>query len=50
MSDAFKQQQLAALKWDLAVGIVDLEAGRYQAYECADVMRLAEEIRQRGRA
>ena len=36
--------QLAALKRELAAGIGDLDRGRYQTYDDATVMRLAENI------
>jgi hypothetical protein len=43
-SDTFKTRQLAALKRDLAVGVDDLEQGRYQTYNESNVMQLAEDI------
>jgi hypothetical protein len=48
-SDAFKQRQLAALKRDIAVGIRQLDEGRYQTYDTADAMKLAEEVGRAGR-
>ena len=48
-SDAFKQRQLAVLKRDLAIGIDDLDSGRYQTYNEANVMRLAEDVGLSGR-
>jgi hypothetical protein len=48
-SDVFKQRQLAALKRDLAVGLEQLDNGRYRTYTDANVMQLAEEIGQSGR-
>jgi hypothetical protein len=49
-SDAFKTRQLAALKRDLAVGIDQLDNGRYQTYDDANVMQLAEDFGRAGRA
>jgi hypothetical protein len=48
-SDAFKQRQLAALKHDIAIGIDDLENGRYRTYTGANVMQLAEDVGRVGR-
>ncbi len=48
-SDAFKQRQLAALKRDLALGIEQLDHGRYQSYDGANVMQLAEDVGEAGR-
>ena len=48
-SDTFKTRQLAALKRDLAVGIQDLESGRYRTYDESNVMQLAEDVGQSGR-
>jgi hypothetical protein len=48
-SDAFRQRQLAALKRDIAIGIEQLESGRYQTYSEEDVMQLAEDIGRFGR-
>ena|ERR1039457_6678125 len=49
-SDSFKQRQLAALKHDIAIGIDDLESGRYQTDTGANVMQLAEDVGRSGRA
>jgi len=43
-SDAFKQRQLAALKRDIAIGIEQLDQGRYRTYDDANVMQLAEDV------
>jgi hypothetical protein len=48
-SDTFKQRHLAALKREIAVGLEDLERGRYQTYTDATVMQLAEDIGRSGR-
>ena len=48
-SDAFRQRQLAALKRDIAVGIGQLDSGRYQTYSEANAMQLAEDIGTAGR-
>jgi hypothetical protein len=48
-SDGFRQRQLAALKQDIAVGIDDLENGRYREYSDSNVMQLAEDIGHAGR-
>ena len=48
-SDGFKQRQLDSLKREIAVGIDDLERGRYQTYGGASVLQLAEEIGRSGR-
>jgi hypothetical protein len=48
-TDTFKRRQLAALKRDLAVGIEQLEQGRYRAYDDTNIMQLAEEIGRSGR-
>lgn len=48
-SDSFKARQLASLKRELAVGIDQLEQGRYRAYDDTNVMQLAEEIGKSGR-
>jgi hypothetical protein len=37
-SDTFRARQLAALKRDLAVGIEQLEHGRYRTYDDANVI------------
>ena len=49
-SDTFKQRHLAALKRDVAVGIEQLEDGRYRTYDDNNVMQLAEDVRRSGRA
>ncbi len=48
-SDAFRHRQLAALKRDIAAGVASLENGRYQTYDDASVMQLAEDISRTGR-
>lgn len=48
-SDSFKQRQLATLKQDIAIGLEDLQHGRYQTYADTDVMQLAEDIGRSGR-
>jgi len=48
-SDTFKTRQLAALKRELAVGIDQLDHGRYRAYDDTNVMQLAEEVGKSGR-
>jgi hypothetical protein len=48
-SDMFKQRQLAALKRDIAIGLDQLDNGRYQTYDDANVMQLAKEVGQAGR-
>ncbi len=48
-SDGFKQRQLAALKRDIAVGIEQLDCGRYQTYDQANAMQLAEDVGRSGR-
>jgi hypothetical protein len=48
-SDAFRQRHLAALKQDIAIGIDDLDNGRYQTYSDANVMQLAGDIGRSGR-
>jgi hypothetical protein len=48
-SSAFKARQLAALKREIAVGIDQLEHGRYRTYDESNVMQLADEIGQAGR-
>jgi hypothetical protein len=49
-SDAFKARQLAALKREIGAGIDQLDHGRYRSYDDANVLRLADEVAQRGRA
>ena len=48
-SDTFKQRHLAALKREVAIGVEDLERGRYQTYSDANVMKLADDVGQSGR-
>jgi hypothetical protein len=48
-SDSFKARQLATLKREVAVGIDQLEHGRYRAYDDTNVMHLAEEVSKSGR-
>jgi len=48
-SDAFREQQVTALKRDIAIGLEDLDNGRYQSYNDANIMRLAEDIGVGGR-
>ena len=48
-SQAFKQWQLAALKRDIAIGVEQLNRGRYQTYNDANVMELAEDVTRSGR-
>ena len=48
-SDSFRQRQLAALKRDIAVGVDQLDNGRYETYNEATVMQLAEEVGRAGR-
>ncbi len=43
-SEAFKARQLAALKRDVAVGIDQLERGRYRTLTGETVMQLAEDV------
>jgi len=47
-SDTFKQRQLAALQRDIAMGIEQLDRGRYQTYNDANLMQLAEEVGRSG--
>jgi hypothetical protein len=48
-SDSFKARQLAALKRDLALGLEQLDQGRFRTYDDTTVMQLAEEVGQSGR-
>ena len=48
-SDTFKARQLAALKRDLAIGLDQLDSGRYRTYNDANVMQLAEDVGRAGR-
>ena len=47
-SDTFKARQLGALRRELAVGIDQLDQGRYRAYDDANVMQLADEASKSG--
>ena len=49
-SDTFKQRHLAALKREVALGVDDLARGKYQTYNDANVMQLAEDIGRSGKA
>lgn len=48
-SDAFRQRQLTALKYQIASGIDDLNDGRYQTYDDTNVAQLAEDVGRAGR-
>jgi hypothetical protein len=48
-TDAFRQRQFAALKFDIASGLDDLDDGSYQTYDDRNVMQLAEDIGRSGR-
>lgn len=48
-SDTFRQRHLAALKREVALGVDDLECGKYQTYNDAKVMQLAEDVGRAGR-
>ena len=48
-SDAFRQRQLATLKRDIAIGLEQLDSGRYRAYDDTNVMQLAEDAGRSGR-
>jgi hypothetical protein len=48
-SYVFKQRHLALLKSNIAIGVEDLEHGRYQTCNDASVMRLAEDVGRSGR-
>jgi hypothetical protein len=48
-TEAFKARQLAALRRDLAIGVEQLERGRYQTFDDANVMQLAERVGNSGR-
>jgi hypothetical protein len=48
-SPSFKERQLAALKRDLAVGLDDLDHGRYRTYTGKTILTLADEIGRSGR-
>ena len=47
-TDAFKTRQLAALKRDLAVGLEQLDQGRYRTYDDSNLMQLAEDVARSG--
>jgi hypothetical protein len=47
--DTFRARQLAALKRDLALGSNQLEQGRYQTFDDANLMQLAEQVSKSGR-
>ena len=48
-SNAFKARQLAALRREIAVGIDQLDHGRYRTYDDTNVMQLADQIGKSGR-
>ncbi len=48
-SDVFKQRHLASLRREIGIGLADLERGRYQTYNDANVMKLAEDVSRSGR-
>jgi hypothetical protein len=48
-SDTFKQRHLAVLKREVAIGVEDLDRGRYQSYTNTNVMQLAEDVGRSGR-
>jgi hypothetical protein len=48
-TDTFKARQLAALRRDLALGLEQLDQGRYRNYDDKNVMQLAEEVGRSGR-
>ena len=48
-SETFKARQLSELKRDLAMGLEQLDQGRYQTYDGTTVMQLAEDIGRSGR-
>lgn len=48
-SDTFKARQLAGLKRDLALGLEQLDGGRYQTCSDANVMQLADEVSRAGK-
>lgn len=47
-SESFKERHLAALKRDLASGILQLETGRYQLYDDSTLLQLREQIKNSG--
>jgi hypothetical protein len=48
-SDTFRSRQLASLKRDVAVGIEQLEQGRYRTFQDTTLMQLAEDVGKSGR-
>lgn len=48
-SDTFRSRQLAALARDVAVGIEQLEQGRYRTFQDTTLMQLAEDVGKSGR-
>ena len=48
-SDAFRQRQLTALKFQITSDIDDLNDGRHQTYDDTNVMQLAEDVGRAGR-
>ncbi len=48
-TDALKTRQLAALKRELALGLEQLDQGRYQTHDDSNIMTLAEDIGRSGR-
>jgi len=48
--DTFRARQLALLKRELDIGIDQLEHGRYRSYDEANLMQLAEDVGEAGRA
>ena len=48
-SDTFRKRQLAALKRDIAIGLKDLDDGKYQTHSESSMMQLAEDIGKKGR-
>jgi len=49
-SDTFKQRKLAGLKRAIAIGIEQLEDGRYRSYDDKNAMQLTEDVGRSGRA
>ena len=48
-SDTFRSRQLAVLARDVAVGIEQLEQGRYRTFQDTTLMQLAEDVGKSGR-
>ncbi len=48
-SEVFRARQISSLKHELALGIDQLESGRYRTYQDANLMELAEEAGEQGR-